>query len=207
MKRLILFALLLFALPVSAQETQLSIVTPNTHFNVGDEFTVEVQLEAAPDLYGYELEMTFDPAVVEVRDVDDETGGVQLASGSFFATATDGSTFLLQNMADNDVGTVRYAIVLVNPAPPVAGTGTLISIPFRAKTNGKVALAITDSQLGTKSADFVPHSIVETDIRIGANAIWTYLLIAGLILFLTGLVGVILYRRTPPPPPLVAQGA
>lgn len=218
MKRFLWIFLLLFALPVAAQqaaaqeaaqETTIALHTPDTALEMGDEFTVDVQLNATPELYGYEIQLAFDPAVVEVRDADDGVSGIQIVAGSLFAD--EGATFLLENSADNTVGTITYAIVLVNPAPPVAGSGTLLSIPFRAKADGAVDLHITASTLGTKQVTHIPHTIAPSDLHIGTTATFLYFYIGvALLLVCGGLLLLLTYRRrTPPPPPpqTVPQGA
>jgi hypothetical protein len=116
----------------------------------GQTLTAEVWLENAPAIYGFEVHITFDPAVLEVVDADPAAPGIQVLPGDFISPSQP--SFTIQNQADNVTGTLDYAITLLNPAPPVEGTGRLFNIAFRALAGGTAAVSITDkSLLGTRA--------------------------------------------------------
>ena len=75
-------------------------------------------LADAQNAYGIDVRATFDPQVVEVVDADPAKDGIQLSPGTF-----PQPDFVARNVADNQAGTLRYAITQVNPTQPVSGTG------------------------------------------------------------------------------------
>ncbi len=184
MKQLAFLFLFLFIAfgRVQAQEaeTRITLHTPTTQLDIGDEFTVDVQLDTAPSLYGYDVRLQFDPDVVEIIDTDDGQSGVQLTAGTFFAQSE--STFLLLNEGDNEMGQANFAIVLVNPAPAVAGSGILFSVPMRAIANGDVELSVLESTLATKEIEHVPHAVEAAEVQVGGFSLLWIGLGAGLLL-------------------------
>jgi hypothetical protein len=199
MKQLTYFLLFLFAnlsfssAQAQEPETRILLHAPQTTLEIGDEFSIEVQLDAAPRLYGYDVRVQFDPSVVEVIDMDDSQSGVQLGKGTFFAQPE--TTFLLLNEGDNETGAAGFAMVLVNPAPAVAGSGMLFTIPMRAIGNGEVGLVVTDSTLATKEIEHVPHVVESAEIQIGQfNTLWIGL-IAGLLLLMLAAAALFYHQK------------
>jgi len=90
--------------------------------------TLQILLVNADNIYGIDLQATFDPAVV---DADSEQTGVQMLSGVFLKP-----DFTVRNMADNKTGTLRYVVTQLNPTPPAHGTGIVLLVHFRGKIPG-----------------------------------------------------------------------
>jgi hypothetical protein len=105
-----------------------------------DDFSIWLDgpTEAAPDetifyeiitdasgLYGAQLEIIFDPAVLQVLDADENTDGVQIHSGD--CPVPD---FIVTNTVDNDAGKISYAASSLNPTQPCDG-GTVASFQFQ----------------------------------------------------------------------------
>lgn len=113
----------------------------------GEQGTIALVVENAQDLYGAEFHLTFDPAVVEVVDADAAQAGIQIQSGDWLQ-----NTFVAVNQTDNATGAIDYAVTLLNPAPPLSGTGTLALFTFKAKANGNSVLKIEKALLATRDA-------------------------------------------------------
>ncbi len=122
--------LALLAAPVSA--TTLSFAGPATAVQVGDTFTVDVLVAQAPDLYAFQFDVTFDPAITQVNTV---------VEGDFLS-AGGRSTFFLPGTIDNGAGTVSFtANTLAGPGPGVTGDGLLVQLSFHALAAGQSALS------------------------------------------------------------------
>ena len=116
------------------QSTQVLVVPPSSTAAVGATVTVKVQVRDVPDLYAVDLQLVFDPAVLEVQDADGTpANGTQVAAGNFLSSPYG---FTAVNQADNATGNIRYIYSLLSPAAPVSGSGVLASITFRARDPG-----------------------------------------------------------------------
>jgi len=120
----------------------------------GDEGELDIRVENVTRLAGVEVHLTFDPALLEVVDVDPSTEGAQIAHGDFLSP-----DFVAQNTADSANGTVDYAIACVPLDKAVSGSGVLSRLTFRALAEGETLVDIS----GVLLADVQEQSIaVET---------------------------------------------
>lgn len=91
---------------------------------------VTVRINDVTNLYGAEVIVSFDPTILEVVDADGNSGnGIQIENAGMLSERI----WVARNEADNTAGTAHYAVTLLNPAPPVTGSGDFIRIYFRAK--------------------------------------------------------------------------
>jgi type II secretory pathway component GspD/PulD (secretin) len=121
--------------PTGAAGGQIVLSPPGTDFRVGaGPYTVPVSITGASQLSSLTLTITFNPAVLRVRTVQEGTfmrsGGVQAA----FTQQVDAAT-----------GRVDIAIVRPGDSTGVAGTGLLSAILFDAVGAGPANLAVTGS--------------------------------------------------------------
>ncbi len=123
---------------------------------VGQEVVVEVLVEKAPFTYGVDVQIAFDPRLLEVVDSDAERAGLQVSPGGFIDPKR---SFALQHNVDNDAGRVDYALTLMNPAPAVKGDGRLARIVFRGKARGKSEVTVRQGQLGTRDGEVLNPSL------------------------------------------------
>lgn len=84
--------------------------------------TVSVRITDVNKLYGFSLDLTFDPNVIQV---------VSVSNGGFL---TYGTPFL--NIFNNTTGTINYAAFQIAPTEPKSGSGNLINIKVIGKTYG-----------------------------------------------------------------------
>lgn len=106
-----------------------AVVTPDQDsytIAAGAATTVTIRLEDATNVYGVDVRASFDPALVEVVDVDATTEGVQIEPGQF-----PKPDFVAVNRVDPQAGTLRYVITQVNPTPPASGDGIIFSVRLR----------------------------------------------------------------------------
>lgn len=123
--------LALLAAPVSA--TTLSVAAPPAAVQVGDTFTLDVLVAQAPDLYAFQFDLAFDPAILQANAVLE--GGFLSAGGR--------ATFFMPGSIDNGAGTVTFtANTLVGPGPAVTGGGLLVHLSFQALAPGQSTLSL-----------------------------------------------------------------
>ncbi|KQW48235.1 MULTISPECIES: cohesin domain-containing protein [unclassified Roseateles] len=125
--------LALLAAPVSA--TTLSFTASPAPVPVGDAFTLDVRVADAPDLYAFQFDIAFDPALMQAGAV---------LEGSYLS-AGGGATFFIPGDIDNSAGTVSFtANTLVGPGPGISGGGLLVQLSFQALAPGQAGLAFSN---------------------------------------------------------------
>lgn len=130
---LITGVLVLSFLPVAAEGQNATVRSDPVQLEVsaGQTATLTVMLADAQSVYGIDVSASFDPQLVEVVDTDPAKDGVQMMPGTF-----PQPDFVARNVADNQAGTLRYAITQVHPTEAVTGSGPIFSVQFRAKASG-----------------------------------------------------------------------
>lgn len=104
-------------------------VESRSGLQVGDEFIIAIHLQDITDMYGIELQLSFNPSLLQVQDDKPGTVGIQIQPGEF---PDPQLCFSPQNAADNTVGSIAYAVSLLNPSPTATGSGVLARVRFRA---------------------------------------------------------------------------
>jgi hypothetical protein len=131
---------------------------------VGDGQTgaVALRVESVQDLYGLDIRVSFDPAVVEVVDADAASAGVQVRAGDLLSL-----DFMIRNTVDNVQGTITFAMTQVNPSPPVTGSGVVFTVLFRGKTLGAASpLTITYQKMATRGGEVIAATAENGEIRV-----------------------------------------
>lgn len=150
---------------VSAQQGTLIHLNPADAL-VGAEQTaaVEVRVENVEHLYGLDIRLSFDPAVVKVVDADPATDGIQVRAGDLLSV-----DFVVRNTADNEEGTVRFALTQVNPSQEVSGSGIAFIVTFAGKSEGtSTPLSVTYAELATRTGEEIPASTEDGVISVVA---------------------------------------
>jgi hypothetical protein len=106
------------ALALAQTPAQVTIAPPAGALVAGRPVTLDVIAQGVHNLYGAELHLRFDPAVMQVEDADLQQAGLQLVPGSLFDPT---QATVVVNQADNQAGTAVFAVTLLNPAPAVEG--------------------------------------------------------------------------------------
>jgi len=140
-------------LPLAAAPV-LSFQPGSAALAVGQAVWVDVFLTGGVDIYAYEINVGFDPAVAFAVD---QLDGDYLNSG--------GSTFLVPGTIDNSAGTITFISgTLVGAVPGVSGDGLIARIQFKGMAPGISALTLLnvtllDSTLFSVAADFKTGSL------------------------------------------------
>ena len=126
----------------------------------GSLIEVEILLQNVVDLYGVEVHLAFDPAVVNVKDADKETTGVQVDPSQVFVD----SGFVALNKVDNDEGIIDFAATLVNPAKPLRGEVKVASFLLQGLKEGSTDITFRQILLADSKANAL--SVVSEGITI-----------------------------------------
>ena len=136
-----------------------SLSTNTTPVPVGNTFTLRLSAEKIVDLAGWQTDITFDPAMLEA---------VQVNEGDFLKKGGIG-TFFLRGTIDNTVGKITK-INAARLSGGVDGTGTLLSVTFKAKAVGDTRITLSNLTAGNSSTEAIPLAVPDIVITIGAAA-------------------------------------
>ena len=107
--------------PAGGETTTVSIDPASVTIPVNGTTTVNIKIANVVNLFGADVRVSFDPAILEVQDERPSLAGVQIRAGDF-PDASQARGFIAQNSADNQGGRVSYAVTLLSPTPPITGT-------------------------------------------------------------------------------------
>jgi len=110
-------------------------------------FTVNVNIANATDVYSFEFKLGFDPTILEVLDAE---------LGSFFPP-----TIVPLKEINNMAGYIRFSASLVPPEPPRNGSGTLAIIEFHVKGMGACDLHLYETVLSDQTGQPLPHGTID----------------------------------------------
>ena len=123
--------------------------------HAGDTFTLDLSAENVFDLAGWQFDIAFDPAVLEVVEVNEGD----------FLKENGGATFFQKGTIDNTTGKITKISSTRFNEDGATGTGTLLSVTFTAKTGGETQVALENFQLGSITGEAInagPHEVTFT---------------------------------------------
>ena len=134
--------------------------TDTTPIAVGDNFTVNLNVENVTDLGGWQADLTFDPKVLTARSV---TEGDFLKQG-------DDETFFQKGAIKNQIGKITGIKAARLTQTPVRGQGTLLSVTFKALRNGESKLTLQNFRAGKRRGEKTRSIPPEIAIVVGNPA-------------------------------------
>lgn len=178
--------------------------------------SVWVELVAADTaaLYGLEVALAYDPAVVAVEDMQADRPGIQLEPGPLFSA---GGASVLENRVEPATGTIVFAAVTRTPVAVASGGGVVARFRLTRLTGGPASLQIRYARLVNAELKAIPvegQGIILPDLTAGRSAAKTafsvpadesflWQLAAGVIVLLAALAYGLWFitREAPPRPP------
>jgi hypothetical protein len=165
------WVLLMNVLPTAAQGARVWLDPATLELSPGNEGDLDIRVEDVTELAGAEVHLAFDPALLEVVDVDPSTDGLQIAHGDFLSP-----DFVAQNIADPTTGTVDYAIACIPLDKAVSGSGVLARITFRALDGGQTLVETRSVLLADKQKQPIAVDTEESVVVIShpgrSLAVW-----------------------------------
>lgn len=165
-----------------ANAATIAVIPDQQSYLVGSPVTVEVAVANVSDLYGFQFDLDFNPAVLQA-DTSSE--------GPFLATA--GTTFFVPGANDNIAGTVlATADSLIGAIPGATGSGVLALFSFTAVSPGATDISLGNVQLLDSNLNALDVTPVDASITVAPVPV------PGSLLLLTsavGLLGFALFRN------------
>ena len=125
-----------------------------TPIHTGDTFTLDIRAENVSDLAGWQFDLAFDPAALEVINV----------SEGDFLKMDGGTTFFQGGSIDNATGKITGLSAIRLSTQGVTGTGTVLQVTFKAKSPGETELALQNFEFAAITGEHIPA--VPQQIRI-----------------------------------------
>ncbi len=151
-------ALCYTVLPARAQAQAYLLIAPEqiTLPADGSSATLQVHIQDADQVYGFDVRLSFNPDVIEMQEI-------QL--GEFVDPG-----FVLVNAVDNVNGTAQYAMTQLNPSPARDGSGVLLRLVLRGINTGGSAVTFTAVQLARRDGSVQPSGWQNGWVDVALNA-------------------------------------
>ena len=134
-------------------------------FSPGAALTLPVEVKGVQELYGIDLSLEFDSALLQVVDADENTPGVQVALGTFLDPG-----LLLFNEVDNTAGTLSFAMSQVNPSKAKSGNGVLLVVTFSGLKAGVSDLKVTKLDMSTREGLAINGKAADSQVMVKVGA-------------------------------------
>lgn len=121
---------------------------------------VDIYVQDVVNLYGADVQLTFDTTIAQVVDADPAISGVQIQPLSSFLKPD----FVLFKTADNSAGTIHYALTQLNPSEPAAGSGPLARVQFQSLQVGTFSMPFTYNMLSDRNGVEIPSVTQECKV-------------------------------------------
>ena len=126
-----------------------------TPIHTGDTFILDIRAENVFDMAGWQFDVAFDPAALEAIDVSE---------GNFLKTG--GTTLFQGGTIDNAAGKIEGISAIRLSTQGVSGTGTLLQVTFKAKSDGETRLVLQNFEFGATTGDLIPAGPHEVRIVV-----------------------------------------
>ena len=136
--------------------TGVSYAFSKTPIHIGDTFTFDVRAENVSDLAGWQFDVAFDPAALEA---------IEVSEGDFLKT-DGGATFFQSGRIDNGTGKITGLIAGRISEGGVSGSGSVLHVRFKAKSEGETELALQNFLFGSASKESIPAAPLEIHITV-----------------------------------------
>ena len=124
--------------------------------HIGDTFEFDVRAESVSDLAGWQFDIAFDPAVLEA---------IEVSEGDFLKT-DGGSTFFQSGRIDNAAGKITGLIAGRLTEGGVSGSGSVLQVRFKAKSEGETELALRNFLFGSVTKESIPAGPLEIHVTV-----------------------------------------
>lgn len=151
------FAVVLMAGPVQALPL-LWLNPANPVASVGGDVDVAIQLDAATGVYGAQVDLDFDPAILQV------------ASGDLTPGWCPQPDFVATNTANNTLGTIDYAVTQLNPTAACNG-GVVATITFTCIAEGTSPVTYTSSIISDVGGSPIAHGSQDGTVECIQSAV------------------------------------
>ena len=151
--------------------TEYTVLTPGVGFTfsatettllAGDTLTLNLNAENITDLAGWQTDITFDPNILEA---------VEVTEGDFLKSEGE-NTFFQGGTIDNTVGKITDLFSARIAETGVSGTGTLLSVTFKAKAGGETQVTLENFEFSSITGDIILAVPPNITITVGEYPPW-----------------------------------
>jgi len=172
-------------------QAKLYVSPQATRLKVGGVTTLDLAIAQVRELYGIEVHLRFDPGAIEIVDTDPAQDGIQLEPGTLPTP-----DFVVQNQADNDTGTIDYAVTQLPPRKPGEGTGVVARITLRARQSSVSDIHFQEFVLADTNGSNIAAVSQDGQIRVKGHSPWILGTAVGAVAILTiAGIGFIIKRK------------
>ena len=146
-----------------APDTEYMVINPGITFafsetpiHVDDTFSIDISAEKVFDLAGWQFDIAFDPARLEALEVSE---------GGFLKT-DGGATFFQSGSIDNAGGKITGLIAGRISEGGVSGSGSVLQVMFKAKSEGETELALQNFLFGSAAKENIPAAPLEIHFAV-----------------------------------------
>ncbi len=136
--------------------TGVDYVLSKSPIYVGDTFTFDIRAENVSDMAGWQFDIAFDPGVLEA---------IEVSEGDFLKT-DGGATFFQSGRIDNTGGKITGLIAGRISEGGVSGSGSVLQVRFKAKSDGETKLALQNFLFGSVTEESIPAAPLEIHITV-----------------------------------------
>ena len=139
-------------------EISVALAPSQLHVEENDEFTLDIVIESDVNVSGAEMELAYDPTLIEV---------VSLSEGRFFKQGGQ-STIFSKGAIDNELGTVTNIYSVIMGDDMLLDREVFATIKLQAKDNSGVSSFEMKNVVITNSAgDNLPITLTNAEIAVG----------------------------------------
>lgn len=161
-----LCGLLLITPALAQSEPDATLTLENVPLQDEKLLVVNIHLSNITDLYGAEVQLTYDPARLRVRDDNRRLEGIQISPGPLIA---GDDRFVVNNQASPDSGDINFAFTLLKPAQPISGEGVLATVVFEIVGDGPYRVEVASAQLVSASLAPIDAQISGLELANGSS--------------------------------------
>ncbi|MDE0043708.1 MAG: cohesin domain-containing protein, partial [Candidatus Poribacteria bacterium] len=150
---------LFIALAADAEYTikaGIDYVFSESSIHSGDTFTLDIRAENVFDLAGWQFDIAFDPARLEALGVNEGD----------FLKSDGGTTFFQSGRIDNAAGKITGLIAGRISEGGVSGSGSVVQVRFKAKSEGETELTLDDFVFGSAAEESIAAGPLEIHITV-----------------------------------------
>ena len=138
---------------------------------IGESVVTDIYVADITNLYGADVRVSFNSALMEVVDANLTLPGVQVTLGPLL---TGGQYFAIRNEADNNAGVVWVALTQLNPTPPVTGSGALARITWRALCAGVSPVVFASVDLADRNGVQIAATTQDGQVTVVPTSSFQY---------------------------------
>ena len=133
-----------------------------TDLRADDTFTLNLNAENIINLGGWQADIVFDPEALEA---------VEVTEGDFLKAEGE-NTFFQDGTIDNTAGKITSLYSARISESGASGTGTLLSVTFKAKTGGETYVTLENFEFSSITGDIIPAVPPNITITVGEYPAW-----------------------------------